>query len=494
MLFSEREYFTALRHDLVAFAELAFYEFHPEAKLLMNWHMELMAAKLEAFRRGLIKRLIINVPPRHWKSHLATVVFPAWCLGHNAALKIACACYGQDLSEDFARQSRALMQTPWYQRTFPTRLSDRQAVHQFETTRGGMRLATSVGGTFTGRGADFIIIDDATKTEDALSAPRRGSTNMWLDNTVLSRLNDKVNGGIAIIMQRQHQDDLVGHVLEQGHWDVLALPAIAIADETHVIESAFGSRRHTRRAGEVLHLEREPLEKLQEIRRNMGEFTFSAQYQQMPIPLEGAIVKTEWLKYYRPGEEPARFDRIVQSWDTANKAEEFNDYSVCTTWGVADKCFYLLHVYRAKLEFPALKRAVLELAGRYSQPTVVIEDKASGQQLIQDLRLELFGIQPYEPPKGLDKEVRLRLQTPIFEQGLVLLPESAPWLPDYVAELTGFPGTRYDDQVDSTTQALAYMRESDSLAVWTKLGEGADDGLLRRYFSGPIIPWFGPRF
>src|SRR5258708_37818459 len=158
---------------------------------------------------------------------------------------------------------------------------------------------------------------------------------------------------------------------------------------------------------------------------------------------------------------------------TGSRRTIFASIALATCGSVASKHVYLRHVYCAKLEYPALKRAVQELASRYSQPTIVIEDKASGQQLIQDLRHEIYGIQAYEPPKGLDKETRLRLQTPIFEQGFVLLPERAPWMPEYVAELTGFPGTSYDDQVDSTSQALAYMRESDSLAIWVKLGKDA---------------------
>jgi predicted phage terminase large subunit-like protein len=168
------------------------------------------------------------------------------------------------------------------------------------------------------------------------------------------------------------------------------------------------------------------------------------------------VVKTEWLKSYEPGEQPANFFRIVQSWDTANKANELADYSVCTTWGVKDKCFYLLDVFRRRLNYPDVKRSVKELALRYNSNVILIEDKASGTQLIQDLKDEgMFGVTAYEPPVGTDKIMRLHAQTAIFENGHVFLPQQAPWLADYVAELTGFPGSKYDDQVDSTTQALA---------------------------------------
>lgn len=485
MALSSAEYDFVLRRDFLTFALRAFYELNPQTPLLVAPYMEVMATRLEAMRLGRITRLCINVPPRHFKSFLASVAFSAWYLAHTPAGKIASVCYGQDLAEKFARDCRRLMLSPFYMRLFRTRLADRQAVHDFETTAGGVRFSTSVGGPFTGRGADIIIIDDPTKPEDALSEPRRTSANMWFDNTLRSRLDDKVRGRIAIVMQRQHQDDLVGHVLEREHWELVAFPAIALADESHLIETPLGRRYFRRRAGEALHPEREPLTDLLDLRQRMGEYTFASQYQQTPIPLEGAIVKTGWLKYYEPGEQPARFDRIVLSWDTANKADELNDFSVCTVWGIAGKHFYLLHVYRERVTYPELRRQVIELASRYAQPEVVIEDKASGTQLIQDLQGVLYGIKGYEPPKGMDKVVRLHTQTSVFEQGFVLLPSSAIWLNDYVAEITGFPGSRYDDQVDSTTQALAYMRGSNDLEVWRKLGEGPDFPPE----PGGLFPW-----
>lgn len=228
-----------------------------------------------------------------------------------------------------------------------------------------------------------------------------------------------------------------------------------------------------RRTGEALHSQRESLDTLTAIRRSIGEYNFQSQYQQTPTPVGGFMVKSEWLKFYTPGEEP-RFSRVVQSWDTANKAAEINDYSVCTTWGVDDKNFYLLDVYRRRVNYPDLRRAVIELASRFEARTIVIEDKASGTQLIQDMQQErLFGVHAYKIPPNTDKLVRLHMQTTFFENGNIYLPRQASWLNDYVAEITGFPGTKYDDQVDSTTQALAYLREPDPLEVWRKFGENA---------------------
>jgi hypothetical protein len=215
------------------------------------------------------------------------------------------------------------------------------------------------GGVLTGRGADIIIIDDPLKPDEAVSETQRNAANEWYDQTLYSRLNDKRTGCIILIMQRLHEDDLVGHVLGQEEWEHVRLPAIAEEEETHVIRSFFGTRTVYRGVGEALHPEREPLAVLQHIRRTIGEYNFAAQYQQQPAPLGGALVKAEWFKFYTPGEQPSKFEIVFQSWDTANKCTELSDYSVCTTWGIKKNRLYLLDVYRQRLEFPELRRAIL---------------------------------------------------------------------------------------------------------------------------------------
>jgi hypothetical protein len=259
MTLSRPEYQSLLRHDFMGFVERSFYELNPETSFISGPHIEAIAAKLEACRLGKIKRLIINLPPRNLKSHCTSIAFAAWFLGHDPSRHVICASYGQDLADKLARDCRTVMNSSWYKRLFRTRLSDRQAVHDFMTTAQGTRLATSVGGVLTGRGADLILIDDPQKPDEALSETRRNAVNEWYDNTLMSRLNSKADGCIVIIMQRLHQDDLVGHVLEQGNWDVLSLPAIAEVDETHVIETPYGRRLFVRKEGEALHPERESL-------------------------------------------------------------------------------------------------------------------------------------------------------------------------------------------------------------------------------------------
>jgi predicted phage terminase large subunit-like protein len=467
---SAREFAFILKRDLTSFIERSFYDLHPAMHLDLAPHIEVMATKLEAVRRGEIKRLIINLPPRHLKSHCVSVAFVAWLLGHDPTKQVICASYGQDLADDLATACRRVMRSAFYRTLFGNVLGGRQAVSDFETQRGGRRLATSVGGVLTGRGADIIILDDPQKADDALSETSRKATHTWFDNTLLSRLNDKTKGSIVIVMQRLHQDDLVGHVLEQEDWDVLCLPAIAEVDECHLIDGPLGRRFFKRQIGDILHPARESAVSLANTRRAITAFSFAAQYQQNPMPLGGAIVKTDWLRYYEPGEQPADFWQILQSWDTANKSGELNDYSVCTTWGTVDQTYYLLDVCRKRLNFPELKREVARLADRYSPHTIVIEDKASGTQLLQDLSNEgRLAASPYSPPAGADKIMRLHAQTALFENGKVLLPKDAPWLHEYVAELTGFPGSRYADQVDSTTHALDYLRQNDDLSVWARL-------------------------
>lgn len=451
------EYEVVLRRDLATFIHSSFLELNPETDFIHSPHIEVLATKLEQCRHGELRRLIINLPPRSLKSHTASVAFVAWLFGHNPAAQVICASYGQELADKHARDCRTVMMSPFYQQSFPgTLLSNKQAVNEFHTTRHGCRLSTSVGGVLTGRGADMIIIDDPLKPDEAMSESRRKAVNDWFDNSLLSRLNDKNKGVIIIVMQRLHMDDLVGHVLEQGGWEVLSFPAIAEEDESFEIVSVFGQRTYRRRRGELLQPEREPQEVLDRARRELGEYNFSAQYQQQPIPVKGAIVKNKWLQFYT--ELPEEFSRVIQSWDTANKSGELNDYSVCTTWGVRDKKFYLLDVYRARLDFPDLKRKVRELDTTYDQRSILIEDKASGTRLIQELKRDgMLNIKPYTPSPGNDKVMRLHGQTIAFENGRVLLPKNAPWLADYLKELAAFPGGKHDDQVDSTTQALEYL-------------------------------------
>src|SRR5437667_64077 len=364
---SPRVYKEILRLDLGYFAQHCFCELNPQAAFLTSWHIEVIAAKLAAVREGKIRRLIINLPPRHLKSLLASVALPAWCLGHDPSAQILCVSYAQDLADKLARDCRSIM------------------------------------------------------------------------------------------MQRLHEDDLVGHVLGQEPWEVVSFPAIAEADEVDEIETIWGPQCFTREQGEALHPARESLATLAHIRRTIGEYNFAGQYQQSPAPLGGGLVKEAWFKRYGEHERPERFEHIVQSWDTANKATELSDFSVCTTWGVHGKNLYLLGLLRQRLEYPALKRAVREQQNLFDATEVLIEDKASGTQLIQELIADgCYGVARYQPM--MDKIMRLHAQTAMIENGFVHIPETAPWLAEYLHEMTVFPKGKHDDQVDSTAQFLDWFK------------------------------------
>jgi predicted phage terminase large subunit-like protein len=319
-------------------------------------------------------------------------------------------------------------------------------------------MATSVGGAFTGRGADFIIIDDPLKPDEALSETQRNTVNDWFDHTLVSRLNDQRTGCIILIMQRLHEDDLVGHVLAQGGWRLLKFPAIAEENESYEINTPYGLDRFERKIGEALHPARESREELDQRRCVHGEYNFAGQYQQAPAPLGGGMVKVSWFKKYTAADLPDTFEMVFQSWDTANKAGELNDYSVCTTWGLKEKNLYLLNVLRRRMEYPELRRAIRDHAAEWRARNILIEDQASGTQLIQDLIHEgVQGITRYMP--NMEKIMRMNSVTSTIENGFVFLPEKADWLAEYLHELTTFPNGKYDDQADSTSQALVWIQD-----------------------------------
>ena len=452
------EFDSLLRLDLSAFTHRAFTQLNPGTPFLPNWHIDMIAGKLRDCMLGKTRRLVINIPPRHTKSITASVAFPAWLLGHDPSAQIVAVSYSQELANKHSLDCRAVMESDWFRRLFPeTRLSPtRNAVQEFTTTKRGFRLATSVGGTLTGRGGDFIIIDDPLKPEDADSDAARRRANDWFDGTLYSRQNDPNKSRIVAIMHRLHEDDLIGQILEQEAWDVLSLPAIAESEEKIEVDSPYGLLSHHRKEGDLLQPERMSREALAAVRATIGEYHFAGQYQQTPSPKGGGLVKAEWFKHYAADALPVKFDQIISSWDTANKATELSDYSVCTTFGVRDDQIYLLDVFREKLRWPDLKREVKARAAQFSADIILIEDKGSGIQLLEELRGEgVPGVKAYLPK--CEKVARLQAQCSAIENGRVHLPEAAPWRAAYIHEMITFPAAKHDDQVDATSQALEFI-------------------------------------
>jgi len=342
-----------------------------------------------------------------------------------------------------------------YRRLFPrTRISSSKDTEaEIRTTAGGSRLTTSVGGTLTGRGGNLLIIDDPLKPQDAQSESSRESVKQWYSNTLLSRLDHKSEGSIIVVMQRLHPDDLVGHLLEQGGWMHLNLPAIA---ETECSIALGNGRYHHRRIGDLLHPERENEVALHELKTSMGSMEFSAQYQQAPVPLDGNLIKWSWFKFYSSPPSPRPGDRLIVSWDTAMSSNQLADFSACVVLLVRGETVYVLDVTRARLEYPDLKRAVLSQHHRWrhavSNYSLLIEKKGSGLSLIQDLYREDIHAIGVEPDR--DKILRMAAQTAPIEAGAVHLPMNAPWLDEFKKELLAFPNGRHDDQIDALSQGL----------------------------------------
>jgi predicted phage terminase large subunit-like protein len=449
-----------LRADLSTFIRQTFRTVAPAQPYLHSWHIEAMAWHLEQCAFGAIKRLVITLPPRNGKSICASVAFPAWVLGRDPSKRIICASYSENLAGKHAGDCRTVMESDWYRSAFPgTTISpDQNAELNYVTTRQGFRYSTSVGGTLTGRGGNLIIVDDPINPEGAMSELRRSAVNNWFDSTLYSRLDSKRDDVIILIMQRLHVDDLAGYVMPREQWTHLNLPAIAESEQR--IQIGDGEY-HTRKVGNLLHEEREPREVLEKLKVTLGSFNFSAQYQQTPLSLDGGIIKWRWFQFFDA--LPARVpnDRIVQSWDTASKSNELNDYSVCTSWLVQGNRYYLFDVLREKLDYPDLKRRVMAHASRHNANSVLIEDKSSGTQLVQDISHENTSGIPNPigvPPQG-DKITRMSAQSAKIEAGQVYLPKQAPWLGDLEAELLRFPRGRYDDQVDSISQFLNWIEQ-----------------------------------
>jgi predicted phage terminase large subunit-like protein len=297
-----------------------------------------------------------------------------------------------------------------------------------------------------------VIIDDPLKQDDAHSEAVRRRTIEWYRTTLLSRPDDKRTARIVLVMQRVHQDDLAGHLEEQGGFEILNLPAIATRTETYELG---GGRRYVRQQGELLHPSHEPVSVLRELKREMGPIAFSAQYQQSPIPPGGTIIKRKWLVSYDQIPPHASRDQIIMSWDIALSEEEKGDYFACVVLLRRKEVFFVLDVIRGRLRFDDLRRKILEVKQRYGVATLLIEDSPISKGLIQSLQESSINVTTYKPET--DKRARVIAQSDLFVGGSVRLPKSAPWLEDFTAELLAFPG-RHDDQVDALTQGLAWGR------------------------------------
>jgi predicted phage terminase large subunit-like protein len=441
-----------LRSDLRFFVQKSFQTILPGTPYLPNWHIDAIVHQLMRIGTGDISRLLINQPPRSLKSITVSVSYVAWLLGHDPSRRIIVVSYANELAAELHRQFRTIIDAPWYRALFPALQPTKDSGTEFITTAGGGRYATSVGGTLTGRGADLIIIDDPLKAEEAASEAARKRAIDWYGGTLVSRLNDKEHGPIVVVMQRLHENDLAGHLLEGGGWEHLDLPAIAVDDA--VVPLCRG-KVMTRRAGDILHPQRESKDALDRTKAEIGSLMFSAQYQQRPVPLEGNLIRRDWFQFYDFLPSPAH-KRIAQSWDTATMTGDTNDWSVCTTWLLFKGDYYLIDVFRGRLQYPDLRRKVASLATQHGAETILIEDAGPGMALLQELRHDLPRGMPRpigRKPEG-SKADRMVAQSAKIEAGHIYLPRNAPWIDTFMLEMLAFPNGRHDDQVDSVSQFL----------------------------------------
>jgi predicted phage terminase large subunit-like protein len=413
-------------------------------------HLDVLNRRLMDVADGRIRRLLVQMPPRHGKSELVSKYFPAWYLGLHHEHRIMLASYGDEFSATWGRRSRDIL-AEWGPKLYGVSVSDASAAANrwdLHKHRGGM-ITAGVGGQVTGHGAHVMIIDDPQKDRrEADSQTMRDQVWTWFTDTIYPRLEPR--GKIILCMQRWHHDDLAGRLLKASEnggmsdrWHVLSLPAIAEEDDP------MG-----RLPGEALWPERFPVDELDRIRANMSPRGWISQYQQRPAPEAGATFRAEWQGYrYR---ELPQLQRKVMAIDTAYKTGVANDFSVIETWGQSINAYPLVDVWRDQVEYPELKRAIIDQFNRYQPNVVLIEDSASGQSIIQDLKRTTT--LPIVPVKAIgSKQARADAVSPLWESGKVLLPESAPWLHVFLEEHLAFPFGAHDDTVDPGVYALQWL-------------------------------------
>jgi predicted phage terminase large subunit-like protein len=427
------------------------------AAFIHGKHHEIMADAFERVARGELKRLIINMPPRHTKSEFASYLLPAWFLGQYPDKKIIQTAHTAELAVGFGRKVRNLVNSKDYKRIFPdvSLQSDSKAAGRWNTNKGGEYFAIGVGGAVTGKGADLLIIDDPHSEQEGASADVNvfNRTYEWYTSGPRQRLQP--NGSIVVVMTRWHQKDLTGKVVDASikrggadQWEVIELPAILPSGKP--LWSQFWN-----------------LKELESLKAELPSSKWMAQYQQDPTAEEGALVKREWWKEWEY-QEPPHCEFIIQSWDTAFLKSERADYSACTTWGV----FYreseedgkyapqiiLLDAHKERLEFPELKKVAMEKYSFYKPDAFIVEAKAAGMPLIFELRQMGIPVQEYTPSRGNDKISRVNAVSDLFASGVVWHPQTR-WAEEVIEEFAAFPNAEHDDLVDSSTQALLRFRQ-----------------------------------
>jgi predicted phage terminase large subunit-like protein len=452
--------------SLSGFLRHAWPVIEPGTPYLHNWHIDCIAEHLEAVTNGQILRLIVNVPPRSLKSILTTICWPVWSWIHRPQSRWMFTSYSQSLSEFHSVIRRNLIRSDWYQRRWRekyTLAADQDQKREFANSRQGMMIATSVGGTSIGKGGDILVFDDPMNPEEAHSAVQRETANRWICQAFLTRLNNKKDGAIVGIMQRLHEQDTTGMLLEMGGWEHLCLPAEA--EQRTVITFPVSLREIVREQGDLLFPDREGPKELAQRKIELGSYGYAGQYQQRPSPEEGGMIKKAWFRYWGYHNLPNSFDEMIQSWDTA-MTKDSGDSTSGGIWARKGANVYLLARFKGQWDTPTVIGKMKKATEMFPEALAkLVEKKANGAAIIDLLRDELAGIIPVEP-RG-SKEARVNAVSPMFEAGNVYVPDPTiePWVNEYIAELCGFPNMAHDDDVDMTTQALDRLRPAATSAA-----------------------------
>ena len=439
---------------------------HVWPQFIEGRHHKIYAEKLQAVADGKLKRLIINMPPRHTKSEFASYLFPTWLMGRDPTKKIIQATHTAELAVGFGRKVKNLIDSEDFRDVFPdvSLAGDAKASGRWSTNKGGEYYAVGVGGALAGRGADLAIIDDPVSEQDALSSTALDNIYEWYTSGPRQRLQP--GGAIIIVMTRWSIRDLTAKVLQKqsekgaDKWEIVEFPAIMPS-------------------GNSLWPEFWTLDELEGVKASIPVSKWNAQYMQNPTAEEGAIIKREWWNLWEK-DEPPNCSYVIQSYDTAFSKSDRADYSAITTWGVfhieetGEDHIVLLDAVRGRWEFPELKTAAHELWEEFDPDMVLIEQKGSGMPLTQELRRMGIPVTPFTPGKGADKFTRMHSCAPVFESGMVWAPEMN-FADEVIEECASFPNGEHDDLADSMTQAILRFRQGGFI---TTPSDYEDDDLM----------------
>jgi predicted phage terminase large subunit-like protein len=459
--------------SLRSFVEQAWPVLEPHTTFTPNWHLDYIAEHLEAVTAGEIRRLLINVPPRSMKSLLVSVLWPTWEWICEPGQRWIFASYADSLASKHSLDRRTVLQSPWYRDRWGSVVqlaTDQNEKQEFQNTRRGVMVATSIGASVTGKGGNRIVVDDPHQPHHVESAAQREAAITYFRTTLSTRLDDKKTGAIVVVMQRLHERDLSAFVrdLDYTHID---LPAEAERPATFVMPRS--GRTIKRATGDVLWPAREGLAELAEQRRLLGSAAYAAQYQQQPAPDGGQIFKPDWWRYY--DELPSKLDEIAQSWDMAFKGTTTSDYVVGLVAARVGADIYVMDRVKGQWEFSETCRQLERLRDRYpTTRTTWIEEAANGPAVIDVLGRRIRGIVGVQPGGG--KVARAHATQPLLESGNIWLPNPRPhgraqadrqWVDDFVYQCTTFPSGANDDDVDALTQLVAqWQKPRPTVHVW----------------------------